>query len=133
MIFEQSWEPRGVPADWKLANVVPIFQDSMKFLSCLSGEEVANHSYPLALQPLPSCTSDPAHPTPPLPCPLRTRISLPTPPVCSLPCSCLLTSLQWVAKAGREYFTNLHFQHETLPGKTTMCANTDSQNVGECA
>ncbi|KAJ7408401.1 hypothetical protein WISP_121091 [Willisornis vidua] len=26
MILEQSWESRNVPADWKLANIVPVFK-----------------------------------------------------------------------------------------------------------
>ncbi|KAJ7408787.1 hypothetical protein BTVI_58546 [Pitangus sulphuratus] len=30
MIFEWSWESREVPADWKLANIVPIFKKAKK-------------------------------------------------------------------------------------------------------
>ncbi|KAF4801862.1 hypothetical protein TURU_030465 [Turdus rufiventris] len=30
MIFEQSWEPREVPADWKLKNIVLIFKEGKK-------------------------------------------------------------------------------------------------------
>lgn len=27
MIFEKSWESGGIPIDWKLANIVPVFKD----------------------------------------------------------------------------------------------------------
>ncbi|KAJ7395203.1 hypothetical protein BTVI_157619 [Pitangus sulphuratus] len=30
MVFEQSWESREVPADWKLANIVPVFKTGTK-------------------------------------------------------------------------------------------------------
>ncbi|KAJ7405416.1 solute carrier family 12 member 2 [Willisornis vidua] len=30
MIFECSWESREVPADWKLANIVPRFQEGQE-------------------------------------------------------------------------------------------------------
>ncbi|KAJ7419252.1 hypothetical protein WISP_55023 [Willisornis vidua] len=30
MIFEQSWESRQIPADWKLANIAPVFKKGKK-------------------------------------------------------------------------------------------------------
>ncbi|KAJ7417181.1 RNA-directed DNA polymerase from mobile element jockey-like protein [Willisornis vidua] len=45
MIFEQSWESREVPADWKLVNVVPTFKKGKK-------EDLGNY-WPVSLTSVP--------------------------------------------------------------------------------
>ncbi|KAJ7400179.1 RNA-directed DNA polymerase from mobile element jockey [Pitangus sulphuratus] len=45
MIFEQSWESREVPADWKLVNIAPVFKKGKK-------EDPRNYR-PVSLTPVP--------------------------------------------------------------------------------